>query len=70
MPRNVVSGMLRDGLYTRVVGRQITYFQCISSTMDEAVRQAEEGVDEGAVILARTRRQDGVAFSGRGTPGW
>ena len=66
MPRNVVSGMLRDGLYTRVVGRQITYFQCISSTMDEAVRQAEEGVDEGAVILA----EDQTAGRGRFQRAW
>jgi BirA family biotin operon repressor/biotin-[acetyl-CoA-carboxylase] ligase len=49
---NIVSGMLRDGLYTRVVGNRIAYFRHLSSTMDEAVRRAQEGVKEGAVILA------------------
>ncbi|MCE2463252.1 MAG: biotin--[acetyl-CoA-carboxylase] ligase [Dehalococcoidia bacterium] len=52
MTRNIVSGMLRDGLYTRVVGKRIAYFRHISSTMDEAVRRAQEGVEEGTVVLA------------------
>ena len=52
MTRNIVSGMLRDGLYTRVVGKRIVYFRHLSSTMDEAVRRAQEGVEEGTVILA------------------
>lgn len=52
MTRNIVSGMLRDGLYTRVLGKRIAYFRHISSTMDEAVRRAQEGVEEGTVVLA------------------
>ena len=52
MPRNIVSGMLREGLFTRVVGRRIVYFQGLSSTMDEAARRAREGAEEGLVILA------------------
>ena len=60
MTRNIVSGMLRDGLYTRVVGRRIAYFQHLSSTMDEATRQAQEGVEEGTVIVA------GEQTAGRG----
>ena len=53
MPRNTVSAMLREGLYTRVVGRRIVYFQRISSTMDEAARLAqEEAAEDGTVVLA------------------
>ncbi len=52
MPRNVVSGMLRGGLYTRVVGRRIIYFQRLSSTMDEAARLAQDGTEDGTVVLA------------------
>ena len=63
MARNIVSGMLRDGLYTRVVGKRIAYFRHISSTMDEAVRRAQEGVEEGMVVLA------GEQTAGRGRLG-
>ena len=52
MSRNLVSGMLREGLYTRVVGRRIVYHQRLSSTMDEAARRAQEGAEEGTVIVA------------------
>ena len=52
MPRNIVSGVLRRGLHTRVVGRRIVYFQRLTSTMDEAARQAREGAEEGSVIVA------------------
>ena len=52
MPRNLVSGMLQYGLYTRVIGRRILYFQLLSSTMDEAARLAREGTEEGTVVLA------------------
>lgn len=52
MPRNLVAGMLRQGLYTRVIGRRVLYFQVLSSTMDEAARLAREGAEEGTVVLA------------------
>ena len=52
MARNLVSGMLREGLYTRAVGKRIFYHRRISSTMDEAERLAIGGVEEGAVILS------------------
>ena len=52
MPRNVVAGMLREGLYTRVVGRRVLYFRRVSSTMDEAARLALEGAEDGTVVLA------------------
>ena len=52
MPRDPVSAMLRQGLYTRVVGRRILYFPILSSTMDEAARLAGEGAEDGTVVLA------------------
>ena len=52
MPKNIVSGVLRQGLHTRVVGRRIVYYQRLTSTMDEAARQAREGAEEGSVIVA------------------
>ena len=52
LARNLVSGMLRQGLYTRVVGRRIVSFHRLSSTMDESTRLAEEGAQEGTVVLA------------------
>ena len=60
MAGNVVSGMLRLGLHTRVVGRKLSYFRSLSSTMDEAARQAQNGVEEGAVVLSEEQT------SGRG----
>ena len=52
MPPNLVAATLRRGLFTRVVGKRILFFQEISSTMDEAVRQAQDGADEGLVVVA------------------
>ncbi|MFQ6026107.1 MAG: biotin--[acetyl-CoA-carboxylase] ligase [Dehalococcoidia bacterium] len=55
MPGNVVSLTLRGGLFTRVVGKRILFFQKLSSTMDEAVLQAEAGAEEGTVVVAETQ---------------
>lgn len=52
MSKNIVSGMLRGGLYTRVVGRRLIYFRHLASTMDEAARMAQEGTETGTVVLA------------------
>ena len=52
MPRNIVSAMLREGLYTQVIGRRILFFQRLSSTMEEAARQAGEDAEEGTVVIA------------------
>ena len=51
---NVVAETLRGGLYTRVVGRRLLFFQEVGSTMDEAVLRAERGTDEGTVVVAET----------------
>ena len=52
MPRTIVSDVLREGLYTRVLGRHILYFRSLASTMDEAARLAREGAEEGTVVVA------------------
>ena len=52
MPRNLVSDTLRGGLFTRVVGKRIFFFQEITSTMDEAARRAASGTEEGTVVVA------------------
>ena len=63
MPGNVVSATLRGGLFTRVVGKRLLYFQEIPSTMNEASRLAQEGADEGTVVVA------GNQTAGRGRQG-
>ena len=63
MPPNLVAATLRRGLFTRVVGKRILFFQEISSTMDEAARQAQAGADEGLVVVAE------VQAAGRGRQG-
>ena len=63
MSRNLVAATLRQGLFTRVVGKRLLFFQEVTSTMDEAARQAEEGADEGTVVIAE------VQTAGRGRQG-
>ncbi len=63
MPGNVVSATLRGGLFTRVVGKRLIFFQEIPSTMDEASRLAQEGAEEGTVVVA------GSQTAGRGRQG-
>ena len=55
MPPNVVSKTLRGGLYTRVVGQRILFFQEVASTMDEVVRQARLGEVEGTTVVAESQ---------------
>ena len=63
---NVVAETLRGGLYTRVVGKRLLFFQEVGSTMDEAVRRAERGTDEGTVVVAETQ----TASRGRQGRSW
>lgn len=63
MPPNLVAATIRQGLFTHVVGKRLLYFQELSSTMDEAARQAEQGADEGTVVVAELQN------SGRGRQG-
>ncbi|MDA0733752.1 MAG: biotin--[acetyl-CoA-carboxylase] ligase [Chloroflexi bacterium] len=55
MPRNLIAETLRRGLYTRVVGKRILFFQELSSTMDEARRQADAACEEGTLVIAETQ---------------
>jgi BirA family biotin operon repressor/biotin-[acetyl-CoA-carboxylase] ligase len=63
MPGNPVSAAIRNGLFTRVVGKRLLYFQELSSTMDEAARQAEAGTAEGTVVVAESQRAGRGRFS-------
>ena len=68
---------LRAALVGRVVGRQVLYYDVLSSTMDEARRLADEGRPEGLVVVAEEQtagrgrfdrswvspRADGLSFS-------
>ena len=66
MSGNLVSATLRGGLFTRIVGKRLLFFQEISSTMDEAARQAESGADEGTVVVTESQ----TAGRGRHGRGW
>ncbi|MDE2939123.1 MAG: biotin--[acetyl-CoA-carboxylase] ligase [Chloroflexota bacterium] len=55
MPGNVVSETLRGGLFTRIVGKRLLFFQEVGSTMDEARLRAERGTEEGTVVVAETQ---------------
>ena len=55
MAKNLVAETLRKGLYTRVIGKRILFFQELSSTMDEAARQATLEAQEGTVVVAESQ---------------
>ena len=55
MPGNVVAETLRGGLFTRIVGKRLLFFQEVGSTMDEAKLRAERGTEEGTVVVAETQ---------------
>jgi BirA family biotin operon repressor/biotin-[acetyl-CoA-carboxylase] ligase len=63
VPANLVSATLRGGLFTRLVARRLLFFQELTSTMDEAARQAEAGTEEGTVVVAESQS------AGRGRKG-
>jgi BirA family biotin operon repressor/biotin-[acetyl-CoA-carboxylase] ligase len=66
MPGNLVSETLRGGLFTRVVGKRLLFFQEVGSTMDEARLRAERGTEEGTVVVAETQ----TASRGRQGRNW
>lgn len=63
MAGNLVAATLKGGLFTQVVGRRVLFLQEISSTMDEAARQAAAGTEEGTVVVAENQT------AGRGRQG-
>ena len=57
---------LRAGLAGRLVGREVLYYEALSSTMDEARRLADDGRPEGTVVIA----EEQTAGRGRFDRGW
>ena len=51
-----MAATLRGGLYTRIIGRRIMFFQNLGSTMDEADRHGAAGVEDGTVVVAETQQ--------------
>ena len=47
--------MLRSGLYTAVIGRNVRFYQSTGSTMDDVAEWACAGAGEGAVVVAETQ---------------
>lgn len=52
MTKNIVSSILHTGLYVQIIGKRILYYANIESTMDKAIEEAEEGADEGLIVVA------------------
>ena len=63
MPPNLVAATVRQGLFTRIIGRRLLYYPDLSSTMDEAGKLGECDAEEGAVVVAETQT------AGRGRQG-
>ena len=61
---SLVSGAVREGLYTHIVGRRILYYPELGSTMDEVAKLALEGAEEGTVVIAE-RQSAGRGRQGR-----
>ena len=55
MPPSTVAQMLRTGLYTAIIGRNLRFYQSTGSTMDDAAEWARDGAEEGAVVVAETQ---------------
>ena len=63
MPPNLVAATVRQGLFTRIIGRRLLYYPNLSSTMDKAGKLGEGDAEEGAVVVAETQT------AGRGRQG-
>jgi BirA family biotin operon repressor/biotin-[acetyl-CoA-carboxylase] ligase len=55
MPPSIVAQALRQGLYTRTVGRRVRFYQSTGSTMDDVAELASQGAEEGLVVVAETQ---------------
>jgi BirA family biotin operon repressor/biotin-[acetyl-CoA-carboxylase] ligase len=60
MSDDVVSTLLEQGFDSRIIGTRILYHDELDSTMNEAARLAEDGAEEGTVVVAE------VQTAGRG----
>ena len=56
MSDNLVASTVRSGLYTRIIGKRIRFFQQLTSTMDQARLYADSSIDEGTVVIAEFQR--------------
>ena len=63
---NLVAATIRQGLFTHVVGKRLLYYPELTSTMDEAARQADLGAENGTVVVAEGQS----AGRGRQGRGW
>ncbi len=52
---SIVAQMLRSGLYTAIIGRNVRFYQSTGSTMDDVAEWARDGAEEGAVVVAETQ---------------
>ncbi len=50
--RDYVASALRAGLFTKVVGKRVVHLATTGSTMDDARRLAEEGAQDGTVVVS------------------
>ena len=55
MESDLSSEVISRGLDTRIVGGRVLYLTTVSSTMDAARREAEDGAPEGMVVVAETQ---------------
>ncbi len=54
-PDKLLPAEIRFGLGTKILGREIRYFDVIGSTMDAAFQLGVEGIDEGTVVCAESQ---------------
>ncbi|MDD4940545.1 MAG: biotin--[acetyl-CoA-carboxylase] ligase [Candidatus Omnitrophica bacterium] len=54
-PDRLYPAEVRSGLRTRLIGRVVHYFDHVASTMDTAMRFAQDGAVEGTVVIAETQ---------------
>ena len=52
MPPTIVAQALRRGLYTRIIGRRVRFYQSTHSTMDDVAELARADAEEGLVVVA------------------
>jgi BirA family biotin operon repressor/biotin-[acetyl-CoA-carboxylase] ligase len=54
-PDRLLPGEIKNGLRTNVFGKEIIYYETVTSTMDEASRLGLEGKSEGTIVCAETQ---------------
>ena len=54
-PDKLLPAEIQFGLGTKILGKEIRYFDAITSTMDTAFQFGVEGIDEGTVVCAESQ---------------